>query len=59
MPIYEYKCKNCGATIEKIQKFSDEPLVTCKECSEDSLEKQISSTSFKLKGKGWYETDFK
>ena len=56
MPIYEYKCQNCGATIEKLQKINDEPLVTCTECNEDSLEKQISNTSFQLKGKGWYNS---
>lgn len=59
MPIYEYKCESCEETIEKLQKISDEPLVTCPKCKKDSLKKQISATSFKLKGTGWYETDFK
>lgn len=56
MPIYEYRCQKCGAIIEKLQKINDEPLVTCAECNEDSLEKQISNTSFQLKGKGWYNS---
>jgi putative FmdB family regulatory protein len=45
--------------MEKIQKFSDDPLVTCPECGEDRLRKLVSAAAFKLKGTGWYETDFK
>ena len=59
MPIYEYKCSNCGHQIETLQKFSDEPLKKCLQCGKDSIEKLISAPSFRLKGSGWYETDFK
>lgn len=59
MPIYEYVCKSCGHELEKLQKVSDAPLVKCPCCEKDSLSKQISSTGFRLKGDGWYETDFK
>lgn len=59
MPIYEYVCEACGVELEKLQKFSDPVLVTCPECGKDSLKKRISATSFRLKGTGWYETDFK
>lgn len=59
MPIYEYKCLNCGHQFEKIQKFSDKPAKVCPKCSTDGLKKLISSPSFRLKGSGWYETDFK
>ena len=59
MPIYEYKCSNCGHQFEKIQKFSDDPLKKCPKCDKNTLNKLISSPSFRLKGSGWYETDFK
>ena len=59
MPIYEYKCSNCGHQFEKIPKFSDKPAKVCPKCSTDGLKKLISSPSFRLKGSGWYETDFK
>ena len=59
MPISEYKCSNCGHQFEKIQKFSDEPLKKCPNCDKNTLNKLISSPSFRLKGGGWYETDFK
>ena len=59
MPIYEYKCSNCGHQFEKIQKFSDEPLKKCPNCDKNALNKLISSPSFRLSGSGWYETDFK
>ena len=59
MPIYEYKCDACGAVLEKIQKFSDAPLVECPQCGKDTLVKLVSAPSFRLKGSGWYETDFK
>jgi putative FmdB family regulatory protein len=61
MPIYEYKCenKNCGAKIECLQKISDEPIKICPECKEQSLRRLISAAGFRLKGGGWYETDFK
>lgn len=59
MPIYEYRCKNCGNELEIIQKISDPPLVECPKCGKESLEKVISPTQFQLKGTGWYVTDFK
>ncbi|MBD2859794.1 zinc ribbon domain-containing protein [Spongiibacter sp. KMU-158] len=59
MPIYEYACKDCGHTLEKLQKMSDPVLVDCPACNKPSLEKQISAAGFRLKGGGWYETDFK
>lgn len=59
MPIYEYKCSNCGHQFEKIQKFSDQPLKKCPDCDKKTLNKLISSPSFRLSGSGWYETDFK
>ena len=59
MPIYEYKCDNCSSIIERLQKISAPPLIRCPECDRDSLRKLISAVAFKLKGTGWYETDFK
>ena len=59
MPIYEYACTQCGHTLEKLQKLSDEPLRDCPECGQASLEKQVTAAGFRLKGGGWYETDFK
>jgi putative FmdB family regulatory protein len=59
MPIYEYRCTSCGAELEKLQKISDPPLIECPECGKDALVKLISASSFRLKGSGWYETDFK
>ena len=59
MPIYEYVCDNCGHYLEALQKLSDEPLVFCPECGDATLRKQVSAAAFRLKGTGWYETDFK
>ncbi len=59
MPIYEYECGGCGHQMDKLQKLSDEPLVTCPACDKDELQKMISAAGFRLKGSGWYETDFK
>jgi putative FmdB family regulatory protein len=59
MPIYEYRCSSCKAELEKLQKISEPPLVECPECGKDTLVKLISASSFRLKGSGWYETDFK
>lgn len=59
MPIYQYQCTECGHSLEALQKMSDEPLRTCPECGADSLKKQVTAAAFKLKGTGWYETDFK
>jgi putative FmdB family regulatory protein len=57
MPIYEYECEKCGAIEEVLQKFSDMPLVKCKQCS-GKLHRLISHSSFHLKGSGWYVTDY-
>lgn len=59
MPIYEYKCDRCEHQLEILQKISDEPAKTCPECGVESLRKLVSAAAFKLKGTGWYETDFK
>ncbi len=59
MPIYEYQCGACDHRLEALQKISDEPLRECPECSEPELKKLISPVAFRLKGSGWYETDFK
>lgn len=59
MPIYEYACESCGHHMEKLQKISDEPLVQCPACEKPHLKKQVSASAFRLKGGGWYETDFK
>jgi len=59
MPIYEYRCDKCGHELEAIQKLSEAALVTCPVCEEDTLKKKISAAGFRLKGAGWYETDFK
>jgi len=59
MPIYEYQCENCGHQLEAIQKMSDAPLTDCPACGKPALKKLISAAGFRLKGGGWYETDFK
>ncbi|MGB5396870.1 MAG: zinc ribbon domain-containing protein [Gammaproteobacteria bacterium] len=59
MPIYEYQCSACGFQKEMLQKISDEPLKTCPECGKDSMKKMVTAAAFRLKGGGWYETDFK
>jgi len=59
MPIYEYKCQNCGHYFEILQRISEEPLSTCPECKKNALKKLVSAPNFRLKGEGWYETDFK
>ena len=59
MPIYEYQCESCGHQLEKLQKISDERLTDCPDCDKPELKKMISAAGFRLKGAGWYETDFK
>jgi putative FmdB family regulatory protein len=59
MPIYEYACKNCGYTLDELQKINDQALVDCPECGQPQLKRLISAPRFRLKGAGWYETDFK
>lgn len=59
MPIYEYQCQACSEKLEALQKITDAPLVECPNCSEQALRKLVSAAAFRLKGGGWYETDFK
>jgi len=59
MPIYEYQCKACGHVCDVLQKMSDDPLTYCPECGAPELRKLLSAPNFRLKGGGWYETDFK
>lgn len=59
MPIYEYQCTKCGHELESLQKISDPPLTDCPECGAQALQKRVSAAGFRLKGGGWYETDFK
>ena len=59
MPIYEYVCKKCDHELEAIQNMSDDALTKCPECGALALERKISAAAFRLKGGGWYETDFK
>jgi len=59
MPIYEYRCDACGHTLDALQKVGDEHLTECPDCRESALRRLMSAPSFRLKGGGWYETDFK
>lgn len=59
MPIYEYECQECGHQMDALQKISEPVLVKCPACSKDGLKKLVSAPQFRLKGGGWYETDFK
>jgi putative FmdB family regulatory protein len=59
MPIYEYQCGKCKHVLEALQKFAEEPLKFCPECGADALKRLLSAPRFRLKGSGWYETDFK
>jgi putative FmdB family regulatory protein len=59
MPFYEYQCKNCGHELEAMQKVSDSPLKKCPHCGKSQLQRLMSAPVFRLKGGGWYETDFK
>ena len=59
MPFYEYQCKNCGHDLEAMQKISDPPLKKCPHCGKSQLQRLMSAPVFRLKGGGWYETDFK
>ena len=59
MPFYEYRCDTCGHEMEIMQKMSDPPVAQCPACGEPNLRKLISAAGFRLKGGGWYETDFK
>jgi putative FmdB family regulatory protein len=59
MPFYEYQCKSCGHELEAMQKVSDVPLKKCPHCGKSQLQRLMSAPVFRLKGGGWYETDFK
>lgn len=59
MPIYEYRCQSCEHELEALQKLSDPELCECPSCGQPELKKLISAVGFRLKGSGWYETDFK
>ena len=59
MPIYEYACQECHHRLDALQKVADAPLVDCPECGKPALKRQLSAPRFRLKGQGWYETDFK
>ena len=59
MPIYEFKCDSCGAVNEVIMGINDDNPKICSVCNGGPLKKIMSMNSFVLKGKGWYETDFK
>jgi putative FmdB family regulatory protein len=59
MPIYEYRCNACGHELERLQRMSDAPLTDCPECGAAKLRRLVSAAAFRLKGGGWYETDFK
>ncbi|HEY7930538.1 MAG TPA: zinc ribbon domain-containing protein [Steroidobacteraceae bacterium] len=59
MPFYEYQCSQCAHSFEALQKISDAPLKKCPSCGRNTLKKLVSAPVFRLKGSGWYETDFK
>jgi putative FmdB family regulatory protein len=59
MPFYEYQCEKCGHDVEVMQKVSDAPLKKCPKCGKSSMKRLMSAPVFRLKGSGWYETDFK
>jgi putative FmdB family regulatory protein len=59
MPFYEYQCKNCGHDLEAMQKITERPLKKCPHCGKSQLQRLMSAPVFRLKGGGWYETDFK
>jgi putative FmdB family regulatory protein len=59
MPIYEYRCTDCGHRLEALQRLADQPLLVCPACGKEALTKLMSAVGFQLKGSGWYATDFK
>ena len=59
MPIYAYRCSECGHAKDVLQKVSDAPLTTCPACGKEAFSKQLTAAGFQLKGSGWYATDFK
>lgn len=59
MPIYEYRCSECGFQDEFLQKHTEPPMTLCPSCGKEGLRKLLSAAGFQLKGSGWYATDFK
>ncbi|SAL27587.1 FmdB family regulatory protein [Caballeronia peredens] len=59
MPIYAYRCANCGHEKDVLRKLSDAPLTQCPACGKDTFSKQVTAAGFQLKGSGWYVTDFR
>ena len=59
MPIYEYRCGECGHQKEVLQRISDAPLTNCPECGKPAFNKMVTAAGFQLKGTGWYATDFR
>jgi len=59
MPIYAYRCDECGFSKDVLQKISDPVLTTCLSCGKDAFKKQVTAAGFQLKGTGWYVTDFR
>ena len=59
MPIYAYRCSQCGHEQDVLRKISDPLLTTCPACGQETYEKQVTAAGFRLKGSGWYETDFR
>jgi putative FmdB family regulatory protein len=59
MPIYAYRCDECGFTKDVLQKISDPVLTVCPSCSKDAFKKQVTAAGFQLQGSGWYVTDFR
>ena len=59
MPIYEYRCRECGHQQDHLQKVSEKPLSKCPACGKKAYKKLLSAAGFHLKGSGWYATDFK
>lgn len=59
MPIYAYRCDECGFTKDVLQKISDPVLTVCPSCSKEAFKKQVTAAGFQLKGTGWYVTDFR
>jgi putative FmdB family regulatory protein len=59
MPFYEYECSACKFYVEALQKISDPPMKKCPSCKKQTLKRLLSAPVFRLKGGGWYETDFK
>ena len=59
MPIYEFRCEDCNYKEDLIRKISEPTIISCPKCNGHNFIKQVSAPNFKLKGSGWYETDFK